>query len=309
MSKIRRKTDYPAPLIVPPKLSHKQTFIILHGRGSNAAAFGPFLLEATVGQSDTDTLASIFPHAKFVFPTASFRRAKSYKKVAITQWFDNGSLEKLYQRQEIMVDGLRESSAHVHGLLEQEIALVGAENVVLGGLSQGCATTLISLLLWEGPPLGAAFGFCGWLPFCKFLRESLASVEAGDDDDPFCRIGDEDDDAGTENSSDSHTSREVPAAEVAVQGLRKELDLEPIASLSLSFQRTPLFLGHGNEDEKVPVHLGRAARACIDSLSGGVSWNEYAGLGHWYSADMLADMVGFLKAKTAWASADSTVRI
>lgn len=42
------------------------------------------------------------------------------------------------------IEGLRETSEWLHVLLSQEIEKVGADNVALVGLSQGCAATLIA---------------------------------------------------------------------------------------------------------------------------------------------------------------------
>ncbi|KAK3359417.1 hypothetical protein B0T25DRAFT_97573 [Lasiosphaeria hispida] len=63
---------FPSPLIIPPlSPPHQQTFILLHGRGSSAAKFGPTLLSSTFTHNNsTAALRSTFPHAKFIFPTA-----------------------------------------------------------------------------------------------------------------------------------------------------------------------------------------------------------------------------------------------
>src|SRR5436189_5036386 len=167
-------SDYPPPLTVAPLLSHKQTFILLHGRGSSASKFGPPLLSTSIPQ--VGTLANAFPYARFVFPTALKRRATIYKRSITNQWFDNWSLDAPTVREELQIDGLRETSAYIHELLRQEIKIVGsAGNVVLGGLSQGCAASLISHLLWDGEPLAAAVGMCGWLPF----RTNMENITRG----------------------------------------------------------------------------------------------------------------------------------
>ena len=176
---------YPKPLIVPPLETHKETWIILHGRGSNAQKFGPELLATLL--PGHETLAQALPHAKFIFPTASVRRATIYKRSLTTQWFDNWSLDTPTQREELQIEGLRETTAFIHGILRKEIALVGPENVILGGLSQGCAAALITTLLWDGEPLGAVFGICGWLPYRGHMQELAETVENDDEDDPFAR--------------------------------------------------------------------------------------------------------------------------
>ena len=183
--KTPKSSIYPKPLVVPPLETHKETWIILHGRGSNAEKFGPELLTTPIPRHGT--LAQAFPHAKFIFPTASLRRAIIYKRSLISQWFDNWSLQTPTEREELQIEGLRETSAFIHGILREEIAIVGAENVILGGLSQGCAAALIATLLWEGEPLAAVFGMCGWLPYREHMQEIAESTDSADEDDPFAQ--------------------------------------------------------------------------------------------------------------------------
>ena len=280
-------TVYPEPLVVLPTLTHKQTIIILHGRGSNAETFGPPLLNTKL--PDGRIFQAAFPHAKFVFPTASKRRAQIYNRSIIRQWFDNGALTTPNERESLMTDGLRDSSKFIHGLLTEAIHEVGAENVTLGSLSQGCAATLISILLWTGEPLCAVFGMCGWLP----LRHHIADIAdpqtpSEGDEDVFAR--------------EEHTDGKIDLPAEAIAWLREELDFPPAQSSSpltfLPFQRIPIFLAHGTEDEKVNIELGRQARDCLAALGAKVEWREYENLGHWYSGQMLGDLVEFLTGKT-----------
>ena len=167
-----KASTYPEPLIVAPRTGkHIQSFIVLHGRGSNATYFGPVLLQTQI--PGVGFLQDAYPNAKFIFPTASKRRAKLFNRTPINQWFDNWSPPTTTEHQEIQFDGLRESSTYIHSLLHAEIAAVGPENVVLWGLSQGAATSLISLLLWEGPKFAAAIGMCGWLPLRKHMEDAI----------------------------------------------------------------------------------------------------------------------------------------
>jgi hypothetical protein len=55
--------------IHPPLKEHRQTFIILHGRGSSTEEIAPALLSSTA--SKNEALQSAFPHAKIIFPTAT----------------------------------------------------------------------------------------------------------------------------------------------------------------------------------------------------------------------------------------------
>ncbi len=324
----RASTRYPEVLIKAPQSgSHQQTFIFLHGRGSNATIFGPELLASPIPEFGNLPLA--FPDAKFIFPTASRRRAKIYKRMRIHQWFDNWSLEAPEKWQEFQNDGLRETSKFIHRLLRKEIEAVGARNVVLGGMSQGCAASLVALLLWEGEALAAGVGMCGWLPYQKamadLIREegsgSIGEDENGNrDDDIFERDDDEDDkeifnqgkskeyktdDAGA-NLAATTTVTDTSLVTAAVDFLRDEIGFSraniaaPLPA-KLKMQDTPVFLGHGTKDEKVPISLGRSAASCLEAMHVVVRWEEYDGLGHWYSGEMLRDMVKFLRTHTTWS--------
>jgi predicted esterase len=131
--------------------SHLQTFIILHGRGSNARIFGSKVLATPI--PDFDDLPCAFQHATFIFPNASRHRARIYQRTPIYQWFGHWSHEAPEEREELQNDGLQEKTVYIDGLL-REVDAVGAENVVLGGLSQAWSASLVALLLWEGGRCG-----------------------------------------------------------------------------------------------------------------------------------------------------------
>ncbi|KAL1858104.1 hypothetical protein Daus18300_010105 [Diaporthe australafricana] len=315
--------DYPRPLIFEPlELPHQQTFILLHGRGSWADKFGPELLQTAIQNSDQSslnhhkdeplfdkpahtsqtqkpavaTLQTAFPHARFIFPTAARRRATIYKRARTRQWFDNWKLDPpATDREELQIDGLRETIEYLHQLLRTEIALVpgGARNLVFGGLSQGCAASLIALLLWEGEDLGAFVGMCGWLPFAERLMAEICGEEDGQNNDD----GDLDFNPFTVDGDDEISDGKVTtAAGRAVGWLRDELDLPSLAlpSRVITASQAPIFLGHGVQDDKVSIALGRRASECLSVCGARVIWNEYDGLGHWYSSKMLKEMVHHL---------------
>lgn len=325
-----RMMDYPDPLIFEPlQPPHQQTFILLHGRGSWAEKFAPELLQTPVqrfsppgdlvgnsrkyeippdGPTSTGlpdhkpgtTLRTAFPHARFVFPTAARRRATIYKRALTHQWFDNWKLDPpATEREELQIAGLRETTLYLHQLLRSEIAIVpgAAKNVVLGGLSQGCAASLVALLLWEGEELGAVFGMCGRLPFAESLMAEVQDEEGKGHDgldelgfDPFAV------DACEEVDGLEHATEMTPARR-AIGWLREQLDLpatETSSSGTLPVQHIPIFLGHGAQDEKVSIELGRRAAECLEKLGASVFWKEYGDLGHWYSSEMLGDAANFL---------------
>ena len=82
--------------------------------------------------------------------------------------------------------------------------------------------------------------------------------------------------------------------EQAIGFLREELDL-PGAGDNLPFENTPLFLGHGTEDNKVPLRQGEQAASCLQALRMKVNLRTYGGLRHWYSGEMLAHTVSFVR--------------
>ncbi|KAI1845736.1 hypothetical protein JX265_000085 [Neoarthrinium moseri] len=298
--------DYPEPFVVQPRaLPHKQTFILLHGRGSSGEKFGSVLLDTPIScprgssvldNSQKSTLTSVFPHARFIFPSAARRRATVYKRALTHQWFDNWKLDPpATDREDLQVLGLQETTSYLHRILEREIALVpgGAKSVVFGGLSQGCAASLTALLLWEGDAFCAAVGMCGWLPFAARMGEQVGEMscqlqgEDGGEDvfDPFAR----------DHLDDDATTQTDPASR-ALSWLRDEIQVPPTQNGNeLKFRDVPLFLGHGVQDDRVDVVLGQEASRCLTTLGMSVSWNEYGDLGHWYSETLLQDMVDFLR--------------
>jgi predicted esterase len=295
---------FPKPLVISPQLEHRQTFIILHGRGSTAQIFGPPLLDTTT--TSGEKLQTGFPHAKIIFLTASRNRATIYKRSYTHQWFDNWHMEESTKRQDLMREGLKKSCEYVHSILRREIEIIGKENVILWGLSQGCATSLTSLLTWDGEPFAATVGMCGYLPFANHIEE-IANGNSSEDndifglveegyDDLFVHSGDEADDKNYDNDIFGYRSsvkKDLPMQ--AVTFLRDEIDIDDKAGMA--FREIPVFLGHGTEDEKVGIEHGREAKNCLDLVGADVQMVEYEGLGHWYSEAMLDDIFGFLRVK------------
>lgn len=223
-----------------------------------------------------------------------------FKRSLTHQWFDNWSLTQPELKQHLQIPGLRETSLYLHGLLREEIEVVGAGNVVLMGISQGCAASIVATLLWEGEPFGALIGMCGYLPFRMGMQECIEETGDGDDDDALVGHGTTDSDEEDMFERDSESGENGTKFEKAVGWLREELQVEDIGgqqSESPAIQSIPVFMGHGSDDEKVPSAFGKLANEFLGSLDVDVNWKEYDGLGHWYSEDMLRDIVCFLKGK------------
>lgn len=220
-----------------------------------------------------------------MFLTAPLRRALRYKRMLVHQWFDLWDLHEYEQRPELQNDGLRETSLSIHQLIRAEADLVGAGHVVLLGLSQGCAASLVAGLLWTEEPFGALVGMCGWLPYQKAMEEVIS--DKVEDDDIF-----ESDNPG----QDSKSGPEASSLQKALSYLVEELGFSiPANESTATLEPVPIFSGHGALDEKVPFSLGQEAASFLRSLKVDVTFREYPGLGHWYSNEMLRDIVIFIK--------------
>ncbi|RMD43749.1 hypothetical protein DV735_g1310, partial [Chaetothyriales sp. CBS 134920] len=276
---------YPEPVVVAPHSGqHKQTFIVLHGRGDTAGNFGPQLLDWYV--TDHQTLRRAFQNAKFVFPGAALRRVQISGLAVASQWFDSGhpGRDQGKHYDDLQIEGLRESTKYLHGLMRDAIAEVGASNLIVGGLSQGGATTLTAMLLWEGEPIGCWFGLCSRLPFRPRIKKAIDEL--------------------TRNSGRALelVAEDVPKTaklRCARDWLYRELEFpdSPVTGGSRNEgSRGPIFLGHGTLDPLVPLHLGSESALLLEMIGLKTDWHQYDGLGHWYSPDMLKDLIEFISA-------------
>ncbi|KFY34895.1 hypothetical protein V494_06387 [Pseudogymnoascus sp. VKM F-4513 (FW-928)] len=282
MSKSSASTaNQPEPFIVLPTSTHTHTLILLHGLGNNGEKFGTELLETGISSKGL-TFVTAFPGTKFIFPNARKRRSSAFRRAVINQWFDIASVEDPAHRRDTQVEGLGESAEHVRSIIAAELETIPKENIVLGGLSQGCAMSLAVLLSLECP-LGGYFGMSGWLPFREDIVDVVAPV--GEEDDPFADEGED--------------GEVLEPALMAVSLVRDILSVDSGApSKERTSLTTPVLLCHGEDDEKVKCNLGKEASQCLFSLGMPVTWKCYPGLGHWYKIpDEIDDIFEFLEAK------------
>ena len=283
---------YPEPLVIPSKARHTHTFVLLHGRGSKAHEFGiDFIASRT---SSGKMLPQLFPGMKFIFPTAKKRRAAAYNRAVINQWFDHypvEDLEDLSEHQDIQIEGLRESGAFVRQIILEEAKAVTLENVLVGGLSQGCAMALHVLLSFESDvvedgALGGFVGMSGWLPFRDSLEEIIHPT----------RNHSEADDPSERGKDKVHDNQSVGTC--VMDFVRDIMDLPPTTTDLPACLQTPVFLGHGELDAKVPAKLGRQAASTLEAMGMDVTWRGYEKLGHWYKVpEELDDIANFLQYK------------
>ncbi|KAM0350590.1 hypothetical protein ACHAPU_003074 [Fusarium lateritium] len=279
------------PFIIEPSSSHTHSIILLHGLGSNGEKFGRELIEAGIC-SDGKSLPDMLPGARFIFPTSKRRRSSAFNRSMLTQWFDIALLKDPSYRSHTQFQGLEESSREIFHLIDEERSKVSGKNIILGGISQGCAMSLLCLLALEFP-LGGYIGMSGWLPFATQLEE----IANDDDNDEAQFSGEENPFVSSDSESDS-----CDASAKVYEYARELLSLEctecPEALLALS---TPIFLGHGKEDEKVVPSLGDQACRVLRSVGFEVEWESYEGLGHWYKVpDQIDDIAKFISKKVGW---------
>jgi predicted esterase len=283
---------YPPPFILPASKTHTHTLILLHGRGGNGPNFGPPFHSSVL--SSGKTLAAEVPNMKFVFPTASPRRARAFNRSIINQWFDNWSLDDINLRNELQYEGLRESTAFLHKLIDDEARVVGLGNVFLGGLSQGCAMSLHAILTYVPEEVSDKGSFCGYIgmsgyfPFVDDVLENISSAgDINDEDDPFA--------ASIEFLAPEQTLKCIQLD--TANFIRHISDLPALEDnmTTLPFVSTPFILGHGTNDVKVRIKLGEQGRDLLLGLGINVVWTEYDE-GHWYKIpDQLDDIAEFVR--------------
>ncbi|KAI1809403.1 Alpha/Beta hydrolase protein [Poronia punctata] len=230
----------------------------------------------------------------FIFPTAKRRRSSAFGRKKLTRWFDIARLQDPSYRNQTQLQGLAESAVEIRELLRQEIELKGVSpmNIILGGTSQGSAMSLCVLLSLEYSP-GGYFGMCAYLPFQQEIENAINRDEviSDDEDNPF-------------GPSDEDDQPEDPAL-VAFNFERDMLCIDTPHGVHYgTASSTPIFLGHGDADEKKPYKLGQETARTMRAAAYNVDWKLYPGLGHWYKIpEEIDDIVESIRYRVGWEMA------
>ncbi|KAI9708307.1 MAG: hypothetical protein M1820_004011 [Bogoriella megaspora] len=244
--------------IIPPSRIHTHTIILLHGRDSTAEEFAEEFFESRT--SDNRSLTEIFPHARWVFPQSDIRYSVRFGS-DMTQWFDMWSTENPRAEEHIQSEGLRKSVQYIQQCVQIEKALVPLSRIILGGISQGCAAAVWSLLC-ANYTLGGFIGFSGWMPREEILRNS------GDDMGLICDI------------------------EACLGDTQRDQYISPGPAATA----TPVFISHCRDDEVVPIEHGLAMSNTLRERGARVTWKEYETGGHWIQEPQgIDDLVNFMK--------------
>ncbi|KAK6333682.1 hypothetical protein TWF730_003866 [Orbilia blumenaviensis] len=257
--------------MTPP---HQSTVIFLHGRGDTGSNVAPFLLYTPINSEHSEasrrnseiTFRHLLPHTKFVFPTALKRRIGKLPQGGFNQWFDMDSLIITDYYDDGQIEGVKESTDYIHQLIQAEVdSGIPPEQIVLMGISQGCATGAAAMMRYPGK-LGGFVGMSGWLPF---ITESENILRDGGDSKTLLQH--------FENKLGNN--REV-TEESAGQTLK-----------------TPIFIGHGTADTKIVPRCGERLRHVLKGAGfEEVVWATYM-VGHWWCDEELIHIAVWLKLK------------
>lgn len=254
--------------VVAPTKRHTHTVILLHGRDSTASEFASDFFESQ--NSEDLTLPETFPSIKWVFPSSKLRSSARFK-LAISQWFDMWSVENPSERCEGQAEGLKESILEIIEVVRSEATLVGGvERIILGGISQGCATAIYALIC-GGIRIGGFIGISSWLPF----EEAIKNI-CGQYDSPTDRI----------QAIRAHFFD--PSAGNFPTAFNLNNDSNPFS--------TQTFLSHNKDDNIVPFKNGERLCRRLRDLSMTVTWKGYEDGGHWVNEpEGLDDLDEFIK--------------
>lgn len=277
-------SSHPAPHIrLPSSGKHTHTLILLHGTSTS----GPELADSLLSETE---LTSIFPSTKFIFPTASLKTCSVFRSPENPNplkncWFDIHDFSDRTKGESDAgtLEGMRGSLLYLASIVRGEIEDLdkvygdgqGALRVGILGFSQGSAiamTLMISGVLEDAgikAKLGGVVGLSGWLPY---RRQIDSVVDGGDDGDRNLLRG-------------RRRLREI-------LGLSDTEDRSGRSDLS----RTPIFMGHGEDDQKVKLEWSKQMRHTLVSLDFNVEFKTYKSLAHWYKVpDEIDDLSAFLK--------------
>lgn len=285
--------DFPEPHIHAPRQTHTHTVIFLHGRGSNGPEFCEDLFTSLT--SSLKNLPDTLPSWRWVFPTAKTRHSSRFQEDE-SAWFDSWSVDNIEEKQELAVDGLRESVSHITKLLTDEIARLDgdARRVFLGGISQGMATVLWTFFCATGQinkPLGGLIGFCGWLPYAHRAEDLTRRQQAME----LLQQSGGNQSLIEPSKLDNKRQMSKLFRDIINDPRLPQLD----ASTDISILSTPVLLSHGRDDPVVSIRLGHQAARILQHLKVPTEWHYYNGAeanGHWIKEPQGFDyMVEFIE--------------
>jgi len=274
---------------------HTHTVIFLHGRED----FGTYMAEILDDKSsDGRTLPEKFPSTRWIFPTANIRfSARRKEELCISsfpslageeftsQWFDVWDVRDPDEKAELGIPGLQESIKQIVDIIQEEAEMVPMDRIILGGLSQGCATAILTLLS-SGLNLGGFIGWCGWLPLQRSIEEldlkgignkheisrqiqAILQLRPGESRQIHKMLQMV---KPASNEITNITGSDIlrPSKDVGFSGLAEFLSM--LSESTTPAIKTPIFLAHSEDDEIVPFKLGNELRQIMKRLGFDVTW-------------------------------------
>ncbi|KAI1427610.1 Phospholipase/carboxylesterase [Xylaria sp. FL1777] len=174
---------------LPAHNQHTHTVIFLHGRSSSARELSQQLWETHDCRGES--VQHIFPSVKWVFPQADEVYVERFQQY-LREWSDLWDIRDPDERRELQIPGLRDTIPQLVRLIWNEASIVGLRNIILAGISQGCATAIQTLLNLQGGSgrLCAFVGLSGWMTLGgSSVQESreLLGLERSKPDDELYR--------------------------------------------------------------------------------------------------------------------------
>ncbi|KAJ3121697.1 hypothetical protein HK098_003460 [Nowakowskiella sp. JEL0407] len=144
-------------IVVPAKSTHTSTIIMMHGLGDSGEGWKPI----------ARMLSPAFPGTKWILPNAPSRSITINGGMHMPGWYDIFSLSD--REGPVDDDGILESISSIDNLVKTEIESgIKAENIIIGGFSQGGALTLLTAITSE-TKFGGFFALSGYIPPLKNL--------------------------------------------------------------------------------------------------------------------------------------------
>ncbi|KAF7939200.1 uncharacterized protein EAE97_007280 [Botrytis byssoidea] len=261
----------PAPFIVESPNLNQNNLVLLHGTSSWGVPFAQELMALV-------HFDALLPYTKLTFPSGILRKTTVFGGNLTNAWFDIADFSDRTIGEEQQKEGLRDSLEYLGKLIKDVVDNESHEDrkIFVGGLSQGCAMSVILLLSGELDRLevlqkiGGFVGFSGWLPFSKQIAEVAAA------------------------------GKDWRQRRILVQSwLRRELSLTSLQfrdDMTISTEGDMrILLAHGTNDTKVKLEWGEDMRRVLESVGYSVEWKLYEALGHVIIPEELAYMASFIR--------------
>ncbi|KAI1117874.1 phospholipase/carboxylesterase family protein [Nemania sp. NC0429] len=245
---------------LPAHNQHSHTIIFLHGCGSSARELSHRVWETQ--DSRGLSLQHIFPTVKWVFPQAEEVYVERLQQNS-RQWFDIWDARNPDERRELQLSGLKNVVPELVSLIESEAATVGLQNIILAGISQGCAAAIHALLHYPGSEQdGESKRLCAFVGLSGWMSLGGGSVRE---------------------------SREL---------LQPKVEESAAVASEDVYRGTPVFISHCADNTIVPIKEGERLRDTLTAYGMTVTWKVYPNGGYWINGPQgVEDLVAFLNSQ------------